>query len=65
MSSTSKSFFRAHHVGSLLRPNNLLEARECWKEGVIDFKSLQDIEDTCIKQVVELQENIGLRNCLN
>ena len=61
MSDQSKPFFRADHVGSLLRPQKLLEARASWKGGKLTFETLQNIEDEAIREVVKLQENVGLK----
>ena len=62
MSSTSrKPLFRADHVGSLLRPPELLTARAQWKSGEIDAAALRAIEDEAIADVVKLQEGLGLR----
>ena len=61
MSDQSKPFFRADHVGSLLRPQKLLEARANWKGGKLSFEALQIIEDEAIREVVKLQENVGLK----
>lgn len=57
---SSRPFFRADHVGSLLRPETLLDARERWKAGRIDREELRAVEDAAIADVVELQERIGL-----
>ncbi len=56
-----KPFFHADHVGSLLRPPVLLEARTKWKAGEISHETLQDIEDTAIRDAVKMQEEIGLQ----
>ena len=61
MSDQLKPFFRADHVGSLLRPQKLLEARASWKGGKLTFEALQNIEDEAIREVVKLQENVGLK----
>ena len=53
--------FRADHVGSLLRPPQLLEARRCFAEGGIDRETLRQAEDAAIRDVVAFQEDIGLR----
>ena len=53
--------FRADHVGSLLRPKELLRAREDLKEGRISAGELRSIEDAAIRKVVALQEEIGLQ----
>src|SRR4051794_24266128 len=53
--------FRADHVGSLLRPPELLQAREDHAAGKIDAAELRGIEDDAIREVVKLQEDVGLR----
>jgi 5-methyltetrahydropteroyltriglutamate--homocysteine methyltransferase len=54
--------FRADHVGSLLRPPELLRAREDHAEGGIDDDELRGIEDAAIRDVVRVQEEVGLRS---
>jgi 5-methyltetrahydropteroyltriglutamate--homocysteine methyltransferase len=54
--------FRADHVGSLLRPPELLRARERHAAGEIDDAELQGIEDQAIRDVVRLQEDAGLQS---
>jgi 5-methyltetrahydropteroyltriglutamate--homocysteine methyltransferase len=54
--------FRADHVGSLLRPPELLEAREGFAEGRIDADELRGIEDDAIRDVVRMQEDVGLQS---
>jgi len=53
--------FRADHVGSLLRPAKLLEAREKRKRGEIAPEQLKLVEDEAIRDVVKLQEDLGLK----
>jgi 5-methyltetrahydropteroyltriglutamate--homocysteine methyltransferase len=53
--------FRADHVGSLLRPAKLLEAREQRKRGEITQQQLKAIEDAAISEVVKLQQDLGLK----
>ena len=53
--------FRADHVGSLLRPPELLRAREQHQEGTLSADSLREVEDRCIRDVAKLQEEIGLQ----
>lgn len=60
MSARTKPPFRADHVGSLLRPKELLEARESHKKGRIDTADLKKVEDAAIKGAVKLQEDVGL-----
>jgi 5-methyltetrahydropteroyltriglutamate--homocysteine methyltransferase len=45
MSQRSKPPFRADHVGSLLRPEALKEAREKRAKGEIDAAALKKVED--------------------
>src|SRR5918999_5947400 len=54
--------FRADHVGSLLRPQRLLQAREDHAAGKIDDDELRGIEDEAIREVVRMQEDVGLRS---
>src|SRR4051812_12847379 len=54
--------FRADPVGSLLRPPELLQARDGFKEGRIDADELRGIEDEAIRDVVRKQEEVGLRS---
>jgi methionine synthase II (cobalamin-independent) len=54
--------FRADHVGSLLRPPELKDAREKAKRGELDPKKLRAVEDKCIRDVVKFQESVGLQS---
>jgi methionine synthase II (cobalamin-independent) len=53
--------FRADHVGSLLRPAVLKEARAKRERDEIDAAALKEIEDREIKNVIRKQEEIGLK----
>src|SRR4051794_14602739 len=53
--------FRADHVGSLLRPPELLRARAAHAAGEIDVGELRAVEDAAIREAVAMQERIGLR----
>ncbi|HWF37431.1 MAG TPA: 5-methyltetrahydropteroyltriglutamate--homocysteine S-methyltransferase [Candidatus Acidoferrales bacterium] len=53
--------FRADHVGSLLRPQKLLQTRSDQKAGKISAADLRHIEDESIREVVKMQEDIGLQ----
>jgi 5-methyltetrahydropteroyltriglutamate--homocysteine methyltransferase len=53
--------FRADHVGSLLRPEKLLRARQEHAEGRIDADRLREIEDESILDVIRTQADVGLR----
>jgi 5-methyltetrahydropteroyltriglutamate--homocysteine methyltransferase len=65
---TSAPPFRAEHVGSLLRPANLLQARTAVEgdqyrqvSGPLDYSQLQALEDAAIVDAVRLQEDVGLQ----
>jgi 5-methyltetrahydropteroyltriglutamate--homocysteine methyltransferase len=58
---SQKPPFHADHVGSLLRPQALIDARHKLREGALTEKELHAIEDRAIKDVVKLQEEIGLQ----
>jgi 5-methyltetrahydropteroyltriglutamate--homocysteine methyltransferase len=53
--------FRADHVGSLLRPQELIDARHKLRNGEIGENALREIEDRAIREVVKFQEDIGLQ----
>ncbi|MBE7189980.1 5-methyltetrahydropteroyltriglutamate--homocysteine S-methyltransferase [Jatrophihabitans endophyticus] len=53
--------FRADHVGSLLRPAALLEARDRHARGELPDDALRAAEDDAIRDVVTLQEGLGLQ----
>jgi 5-methyltetrahydropteroyltriglutamate--homocysteine methyltransferase len=52
--------FRADHVGSLLRPHELHDLREKVRLGKAPAAELRQMEDRLIREVVKLQEDIGL-----
>src|SRR3954466_8315644 len=54
--------FRADHVGSLLRPPELLKARADAAAGAISATQLRAIEDEAIAAVVRMQEDVGLQS---
>jgi 5-methyltetrahydropteroyltriglutamate--homocysteine methyltransferase len=54
--------FRADHVGSLLRPKELLAARHQHAEGSLPYEALREVEDRHIREVVKLQEDVGLQS---
>lgn len=55
----SKPFYRADQVGSLLRPPELIAAREQFQQGQIDKATLRHAEDVAIAEVVKRQEACG------
>ena len=54
--------FRADHVGSLLRPPELLRAREDFAADRISAEELRAVEDEAIREVVRMQEDVGLQS---
>ncbi len=54
--------FRADHVGSLLRPAALKEARAQFAKGEIDVAALKAVEDHEIERVIKKQEEVGLKS---
>lgn len=54
--------FRADHVGSLLRPAALKEARAQFAKGEIDAAALKAVEDREIERVIKKQEEVGLQS---
>ncbi len=53
--------FRADHVGSLIRPDGLIAARKSAEQGALAPAELARIQQDAIRDVVRLQERIGLR----
>jgi 5-methyltetrahydropteroyltriglutamate--homocysteine methyltransferase len=62
MSQRTTPPFRADHVGSLLRPPSLLDARAAHAEGRLDDAGLRAAEDDAIREVVAMQKDVGLRS---
>jgi len=54
--------FRAEHVGSLLRPAELLQARQQFAEGKLTATALRDAENTAIVAAIQQQEAVGLHS---
>jgi 5-methyltetrahydropteroyltriglutamate--homocysteine methyltransferase len=54
--------FRADHVGSLLRPERLLQAREAKQRGALSSDQLHAVEDDAIRRVVRMQHDVGLQS---
>jgi len=53
--------FRADHVGSLLRPRELAQARASRKAGTLSVDALRAVEDRSIASAIRRQEELGLR----
>jgi 5-methyltetrahydropteroyltriglutamate--homocysteine methyltransferase len=58
----TKPPFRADHVGSLLRPPDLLKARDDLAQGRISAEELRAVEDVAIREIVRMQEEVGLQS---
>ncbi|MDP3898702.1 MAG: 5-methyltetrahydropteroyltriglutamate--homocysteine S-methyltransferase [Mesorhizobium sp.] len=57
----SKPPYRADHVGSLLRPDSVRQARKAFfEDGRIGAEDLAEIEDEAIRDAIDLQEQAGL-----
>jgi 5-methyltetrahydropteroyltriglutamate--homocysteine methyltransferase len=54
--------FRADHIGSLIRPASLIEARRDFMAGKTTREALTALEDKAIREVVKLQEEVGFRS---
>ena len=61
MSPRTSPPFRADHVGSLLRPAALKEARTKRQKGEISADALKAIEDREIETIIKKQRDIGLQ----
>ena len=59
--SRSKPPFRAEHIGSLLRPPDLLEQRALFSRGEIGQAELTAAEDEAIRDAIALQESLGFK----
>lgn len=57
----SKPFFRADQVGSLLRPQRLIDARAAHEAGKLGLDELRHVEDEAIREVVRQQEACGFK----
>ncbi len=55
-----KGVYRADHVGSLLRPPELLQARADFAEGRITREQLTEVEDASVLKALDLQKQAGI-----
>lgn len=58
---TPVPLFRADHVGSLLRPKVLAEAREKVRKNEISKEEFRAVQDKCILEAIRRQEAVGLQ----
>jgi methionine synthase II (cobalamin-independent) len=61
MQDRTKPPFRADHVGSLIRPDTLIEARAAAEKGEMAAAELTRIQHAAVRDVVRLQQEAGLR----
>ena len=61
MSERAAPPFRADHVGSLLRPVALAEARVKAKRGEITADQLREVQDRAVREAVAKQEATGIQ----
>src|SRR3954447_8817888 len=52
--------YRADHIGSLLRPQEVLDAHAAQARGEISLDRLREIEDEAILMVLEMQRQVGI-----
>jgi len=52
--------YRAEHIGSLLRPVELLEAWASYQQGNKTSEELRELEDKFILEALELQRQVGV-----
>jgi 5-methyltetrahydropteroyltriglutamate--homocysteine methyltransferase len=62
MAEAARPPFRADHVGSLLRPPEVLRAREEFAAGRIDAQQLKEVEDAAIREIIRMQGEVGLKS---
>ena len=58
---TTHAPFRVDHVGSYLRPKDLVEARAKFANGEITREELTAVEDKTIREIVQKQIAAGLK----
>ncbi|MCY3030483.1 MULTISPECIES: 5-methyltetrahydropteroyltriglutamate--homocysteine S-methyltransferase [Aerococcus] len=56
-----QSPFRYDHVGSFLRPQELIDARAKFENGEIEYSELKTIEDQAIIDLIKKEEAVGLK----
>ncbi|HKW36839.1 MAG TPA: 5-methyltetrahydropteroyltriglutamate--homocysteine S-methyltransferase [Burkholderiales bacterium] len=54
--------FRADHVGSLLRPQELHDARDKARRGEMSAEQLRAVQDKHIREAVAKQESVGIQS---
>ena len=54
--------FRADHIGSLKRPQELLQKRALLEQKKTTIEELKETEDAAIKEIVQMQRDAGIRS---
>jgi 5-methyltetrahydropteroyltriglutamate--homocysteine methyltransferase len=54
------AIYRTEHVGSMVRPARLLDARDAFEAGKITRDDLTKVEDECILEALALQKDAGI-----
>ena len=62
MADNTRPPFRADHVGSLLRPKEVHQARDEFAKGLITAADLKRVEDEAIREVIRMQGEVGLKS---
>src|ERR1700728_1435876 len=62
MADNARPPFRADHVGSLLRPKQVLQARDEFARGEIGAEQLAQVEDAAIREIIRKQGEVGLKS---
>ena len=62
MADNARPPFRADHVGSLLRPKEVLQARDEFARGEIGAEQLAQVEDAAIREIIRMQGEVGLKS---
>lgn len=57
--------FRAEHIGSLLRPDELVKKRYAVAEKSASPEELNSVEEKAIKEIVQLQQDCGIHSLTN
>src|SRR4051812_5256635 len=52
--------YRAEHVGSFLRPQEVLKARAAYALGEIPLEELRRVEDRAVQQALDVQHDTGI-----
>jgi len=54
--------FHAEHIGSFLRPPELIEAARKVRDGALEVAAFRAVQDRAVRDIVAFQEGIGLQS---